>query len=374
MQLIDLQAQYEYLKKDIDEGIQKVLNRAAFIMGEEVAELENELAAYLGVKHCVSCANGTDALQFIYMAYGIGHGDAVFCPDLTFIASVEPACMLGATPVFCDIDSKTYNISVESLERQINNVIKAGVHTPRAVVAVDFLGNPSDYDSLKTICNKYNLLLIEDGAQSFGAEYKGKKCCSIGDISTTSFFPAKPLGCYGDGGAIFTNNDEFADVFRSIRVHGKGSSKYDNIRIGVNSRLDTIQAAVLKVKFNALKTYEIQNRQKIANKYNQAFKNVFVTPFVQENCISNYAQYALLAKNNDERNRIIEHLNNNNIPNMIYYPTPQHLLKVYAGNPYITEDFSVTENYCKTTFSIPMHPYLTGDEQDLIIKTVLEAV
>ncbi len=374
MQFIDLKAQYQNLKSEIDNAIHSVLDHGQYIMGQNVTEFENALSEYTNMKHVVSCGNGTDALQMIFMAYNIGVGDAVFCPDVTFIASVEPACMLGATPVFCDITKDTYNLSPLSLEEQIKNVLDKGVHTPKAVVAVDMLGNPANYNKISDICKKYNLILIEDAAQSFGATYNGEKCCSFGDIAITSFFPAKPLGCYGDGGAIFTNDDEIAEVLRSIRVHGKGSSKYDNVRVGMNSRLDTIQAAILNVKFKAFKEYEIDARQKIAKRYNEAFKGKFITPFVSENSMSVYAQYVLLAENTNQRDSVIKHLSENNIPNMVYYPNPQHKLKVFEGNEYLRADFSNSDNYCATTFSLPMHPYLSEEEQDMVIKAVLEAV
>ncbi len=374
MQFIDLKSQYRALKDEIDSSIHAVLDHGQYIMGKEVAEFEEMLSDYTGAKHAITCANGTDALQMVFMACGIGSGDAVFCPNVTFIASVEPACMLGATPVFCDIEEDSYNICPKSLVRQIENVKRKGVHKPKAVVAVDFLGNPCDFDELRAVCDRYNLLLIEDAAQSFGASYKGKKCCSFGDIATTSFFPAKPLGCYGDGGAVFTDNDEIAEVIKSIRVHGKGASKYDNVRVGTNSRLDTIQAAILKVKLKALKEYEINNRQEIAEYYDNAFKGKFTTPFVGEENISAYAQYALLAKDKEQRDKIITALNKANIPNMVYYPTPQHLLKVFEGNMYLEEDFKNSVSYCERTFSLPFHPYLSDAEQDEIIKAVLEAV
>ncbi len=374
MQFIDLKAQYNNLKEDINNAIQNVLEHGQYIMGKEVGEFEKSLSDYTGVKHVISCGNGTDALQMIFMAYNIGTGDAVFCPDVTFIASVEPACMLGATPVFCDITKDTYNLCAVSLKKQIETVIAKGEHTPKAVIAVDMLGNPADYEEISKICKKYNLLLVEDAAQSFGATYKDKKCPTFGDVAITSFFPAKPLGCYGDGGAIFTNNDDIAEVLKSIRVHGKGSSKYDNVRVGVNSRLDTIQAAILNVKFKAFTEYEIENRQIIAKRYNDAFKEKFVTPFVGEENMSVYAQYVLLAENTEQRDKIISYLSENNIPNMVYYPNPQHKLKVFENNPYFDHEFTNSEDYCERTFSLPMHPYLTEAEQDLVIKTVLEAI
>ena len=375
MQFIDLKAQYQALKAEINESIQAVLDDGRFISGPQVKELEDKLAQFVGRKHCISCANGTDALQIAFMVYGIGAGDAVFCPDITFIASTEPAKMLGATSVFCDILPDTYNICPESLERQIKAVLAEGKLTPKAVIAVDILGNPCDYDVLIPLCEKYGLILIEDAAQSFGATYKGKKCGAFGQIATTSFFPAKPLGCYGDGGAIFVDDDEMAHVIRSICVHGKGPrGKYDNVRVGMNSRLDTMQAAILLPKFEALKAYETDNRQQVADRYNEAFAAHFTVPFVQEDCQSIYAQYALLAKDTETRDRVIAHLNEKKIPNMIYYPTPQHALPVFCDEPTYGEKFVNADDYCARTLSLPMHPYLNEQEQQTIIDAVLEAL
>lgn len=375
MQFIDLKAQYRVLKAEIDENIQRVLDAGVFIGGPQVKELEQKLADYVGRKHCITCANGTDALQIAYMIYGIGEGDAVFCPDITFISSTEPSKMFGATSVFCDIRPDTYDLCPESLEKQIQAVLAEGKLTPKAVVAVDILGNPCDYDAIIPICEKYGLHLIEDAAQSFGASYKGKKCCAFGHIATTSFFPAKPLGCYGDGGAIFTDDDEAAARIRSVCVHGKGPrGKYDNVRVGVNSRLDTIQAAVLLPKFKALAEYEVTNRQVVAKRYNDAFQKHFTTPFVQEDCISVYAQYAILAKDTETRDRVVAHLTDKGIPNMIYYPTPQHALPVFASEPAYGETFQVANDYCARTLSLPMHPYLEAEEQQMIIDAVLEAL
>lgn len=375
MEFIDLKAQYAALKDEINQNIQSVLESAHFISGPEVKELEEKLAAFVGRKHCVTCANGTDALQIAYMLYGIGEGDAVFCPDITFISSTEPSKMLGATSVFCDIQPDTYCLCPLSLERQIQAVIAEGKLTPKAVVAVDILGNPCDYDAIIPICEKYGLILIEDAAQSFGASYKGKRCCAFGQIATTSFFPAKPLGCYGDGGAIFMDDDALAEVCRSICIHGKGpKGKYDNIRVGVNSRLDTIQAAILLPKLKALAEYEIDNRQKVADTYNEAFKNDFVTPYVISGCQSIYAQYAILAKDTETRDRVITHLTQNKIPNMIYYPTPQHALPVFKNEPAYGEAFVNANNYCARTLSLPMHPYMEPADQKLVIDAVLEAL
>ncbi len=375
MQFIDLKAQYRALKNEIDTNIQAVLDTAQFIGGPQVKELERQLAAFVGRKHCITCANGTDALQIAFMLYGIGAGDAVFCPDITFISSTEPAKMFGATSVFCDIQPDTYCLSPESLERQIQAVMAEGRLTPKAVVAVDILGNPCDYDAILPICEKYGLILIEDAAQSFGASYHGKKCCAFGQIATTSFFPAKPLGCYGDGGAIFLDDDTLADICRSICVHGKGpGGKYDNIRIGMNSRLDTLQAAILLPKLHALDNYEIDARQEVAARYNAAFSTDFTTPYVQDGCRSAYAQYAILAKDTQTRDKIIAHLNEKKIPNMIYYPTPQHALPVFREEPHYGETYKNADDYCARTLSLPMHPYLCAEEQQIVIDTVLEAL
>ncbi|MBE6963509.1 MAG: DegT/DnrJ/EryC1/StrS aminotransferase family protein [Ruminococcaceae bacterium] len=375
MQFIDLKAQYRALKEEINANIQTVLDSAAFIGGAQVKELESKLAEFAGRKYCISCANGTDALQIAFMMLGVGEGDAVFCPDMTFIASTEPAKMLGAVSVFCDITKDTYTLCPESLERQIRAVLAEGKYTPKAVVAVDILGNPCDYDAILPVCEKYGLTLVEDAAQSFGASYKGKRCCAFGRIATTSFFPAKPLGCYGDGGAIFVDEDELNDLCRSICVHGKGKGgKYDNIRVGVNSRLDTLQAAILLPKLKALAEYETDARQTVAQRYNTAFAGKCVTPFVAEGCQSIWAQYAALAKDTETRDRVIAHLKEKNIPNMVYYPTPQHALPVFRNEPTYGEAYQNANDYCARTFSLPMHPYLEEAEQQQVIDAVLEVL
>ena len=375
MQFIDLEAQYQALKPAIDKNIQAVLDSAGFIGGKFVKELEQELAEFTGRKHCITCANGTDALQMAFMMIGVSEGDAVFCPDMTFISSTEPAKMFGATSVFCDITEDTYTLSPVSLENQIKAVLSEGKLKPKAVVAVDILGNPCDFDAISAVCEKYGLDLIEDAAQSFGASYKGKKCCSFGKISTTSFFPAKPLGCYGDGGAVFVDDDQLNNLCRSLCVHGKGpGGKYDNIRIGMNSRLDNIQAAVLLPKLKALKEHEVDERQTVAKRYNDAFAGKLVTPFVADHCISAYAQYAVLAKDTAMRDKVVAHLTEKKIPNMIYYPTPQHALPVFKNEPHYTEHYKNADNYCNRTFSLPMSPYLRKEDQDAVIATVLEVL
>ncbi|MBS5335308.1 MAG: DegT/DnrJ/EryC1/StrS family aminotransferase, partial [Firmicutes bacterium] len=293
MQFRDLKQQYQVLKKDIDEAMIKVATECNFISGTQVAELEKELAEYVGVKHCITCANGTDALSIAMMAWGIGAGDAVFVPDFTFFSSGEIVSHCGATPVFVDVDSDTFNISPKSLEEAVEKVIADGELKPKAVVAVDLFGLPADFDKIKPITDKYNLLVLEDGAQGFGGEIRGKKACSFGDIATTSFFPAKPLGCYGDGGAVFTDDDELAALIQSIRVHGKGKMKYDNVRIGLNSRLDTIQAAILSVKLKAFKDYEVADINKVADKYTELLRGTVKTPVVPDGFYSSWAQYTI---------------------------------------------------------------------------------
>lgn len=372
MNFIDLKAQYSNLKEKIDTNISSVIGDCQFIMGKEVEVLEQILSEYIGVKHSITCASGTDALQLLFMSYGLNDGDVVFCPDVTFISSIEPAVMLGAIPVFCDISEKTYNMCPLSLERQIKKVIEEGKYRPKFVVLVDFLGNPADYNEVYMICEKYKLTLIVDGAQSFGAEYKKHKCCSLGQSSITSFFPTKPLGCYGDGGAVFTNDDKIAELCRSIRSHGKGRDKYDNIRIGMNSRLDTIQAAILLAKFDVFVNYEIAQRNRIARTYNEKLMDRFQIQSVIDDCKSIYAQYTILANDKEERNYLYNKLLSKGIPCMIYYPTPQHKQQVFAGFPVYDEVFKNSKNYCDRTLSLPMHPYLSDLEQDFIIEGLLK--
>ena len=373
MEFIDLKAQYRALKDDIDAGIQKVLLDAHFIGGEEVYELEAQLASYIGRKHCISCANGTEALQLVFMAYGIEEGDAVFCPDMTFISSVEPAVMLGASPVFCDIDPDTYNIDPASLEEQIKRVEKEGKLRPKFVVAVDFLGNPADFDLISRICKEHHLILIEDAAQATGASHKGKKCGSFGTIATTSFFPSKPLGCYGDGGAVFTDDDQTAAILNSLKVHGKGpKGKYDNVRIGLNSRLDTVQAAVLIAKLKVLDK-EIRKRQEIAERYDEAFRQRLQIPTVTKNSISAYAQYCVLADSPEQRVRVLQAMKEAEIPSLIYYPNVLHSLEAFAPYPEET-DMRNAQRYASCNFGLPFSPYLSLEDQQRVIETVLKAL
>ena len=372
MEFIDLKDQYKGLQPEIDANLSRILSGAHFIGGAEVTEFEEKLAAYVGRKYCVTCGNGTDALQLAYMAYGVGPGDAVFCPDMTFIASVEPACMHGASPVFCDIEPDTYNLDPVSLEAHIKAVLAEGKLRPRAVVAVDFLGNPAKYDEIGAICKQYGLLLIEDAAQGTGASYHGKKCGSFGDIATTSFFPSKPLGCYGDGGAVFTDDDEIAALVRSYKVHGKGpKGKYDNVRIGINSRLDTIQAGVMLPKLAVLEQ-EISGRQEVAGRYNDAFGGKLQIPTITDGSVSSYAQYCMLAESEEHRARILDAMKTANVPSLIYYPTPLHVLDAFA--PYPAEDIPNAAHYACCNFGVPFSPYLTREDQETVIRTVLHAL
>lgn len=367
MEFINLKKQYQVLKPVIDERIQNIMAKASFIGGSEVDEFEKKFAEYIGRKHCISCGNGTDALLLSCLVYGIGKDDAVFCPDMTFIASIEPACMLGAAPVFVDIEPETYNLSPECLEKEIKRVIEEGTLNPKAVIMVDFLGNPANVEAIEHICKKYGLILIEDAAQAIGAFYKDKKCGSIGDISCTSFFPSKPLGCYGDGGAILTDDDNIADLLRSYKMHGKGSSKYDNVRIGLNSRLDTIQAAVLLAKLEILDK-EIQERQRIAKRYDYAFADIFQIPFVKEGCRCSYAQYVLLAKDKEHRAKVLEVMKKRDIPSLLYYPKEMHRMDAFHMDN--NEEFPNAARYANCNFGIPFSPYLTEEEQDMVIHTI----
>ena len=367
MQFRDLKQQYQVLKEDIDAAMIKVATDCNFISGAQVAELEKELAEYVGVKHCVTCANGTDALSIAMMVWDFGEGDAVFVPDFTFFSSGEIVSHCGATPVFVDVEKDTYNMSADSLERAIKKVVDDGKLKPRAIVAVDLFGLPADFSKLKPIAEKYGLLILEDGAQGFGGRIGDSLACSFGDIATTSFFPAKPLGCYGDGGALFTDNDEWADLMRSIRVHGKGTMKYDNVRIGLNSRLDTIQAAILSVKLKAFKEYEVEAVNKAADQYTALLKDTVTVPVVPEGFYSSWAQYTIQLKDREQRDKLQQVLKDNGIPSMIYYPKPMHKQLAFGlatadGACDYGFDCSTTESLCDTVLSLPMHPYLKEEE------------
>ena len=373
MEFRDLKAQYAALKPEIDKAIAEVIANTNFISGRQVEELEDQLAEYVGVKHCITCANGTDALTLALMAWNIGPGDAVFVPDFTFFSSGETVSYEGATPVFVDVYEDTFNISIESLEEAIKAVMAEGKLKPRAVVAVDLFGQPADYPRLRKLADRYGLLILEDGAQGFGGAIGDKRACSFGDISTTSFFPAKPLGCYGDGGAVFTDDDAINDYLRSVRIHGKGSFKYDNVRIGMNSRLDTIQAAVLLPKFYAFKQYELERVNTAAEAYTKVLNGKVKTPIVLDGFYSSWAQYTIQLKDAEERGRVQAALKNEEIPSMIYYPKPMHRQGAFDGLKQYVE-LEVTERLCERVLSLPLHPYMEQEEAERIGNLILAVV
>lgn len=370
MQFIDLQTQYEHLKADIDARINNVLQHGNYIMGPEVHELEQNLADYVGVKHAITCANGTDALTLTLMALGIGPGDAVFCPTFTFFATAEVVSFASATPIFVDSDQSTFNICPIDLEKRIQSVLEGGSLKPKAIIAVDLFGLPANYPELTKIAKKYNLKLIEDAAQGFGGEINGVMAGNFGDIATTSFFPAKPLGCYGDGGAIFTNNDDYADLLKSFRVHGKGEDKYDNVRIGMNSRLDTLQAAILLAKLTAF-PQELVNRRNAAAKYDSAIGSKHRIPQIPEGYLSSWAQYTLIDENRDA---VVESYKSKGVPVMIYYATCMHKQTAFKNLECQSGGFPVAEALSKTVFSLPMHPYLEVGSPNSQLQLILETL
>lgn len=374
MQFRDLKRQYDTLQSDIDKAIKKVINSSAFIMGKSVMELEEELAQYVGVRHCIACANGTDALVIALKVWGIGKGDAVFVPDFTFFASAEAVSAVGATPVFVDVCHDTFNINHSDLENRIIKTIADGELVPKAILSVDLFGLPANYTKLQMIAQKYRLLLLEDAAQGFGGYITETKACAFGDISTTSFFPAKPLGCYGDGGALFTNNDEWAALARSYRMHGKGSFKYDNVRIGMNSRLDTLQAAILRVKLKAFDAYELDAVNTVAKRYTSNLNGMVHTPVVPLGFGSSWAQYTIVLNEEQQRDNLQNTLKTSSIPSMIYYPKPIHEQTAYNNIDCRGVDFPITEKLCKTVLSLPMHPYLTASEVDQVSEVVVNAL
>jgi UDP-2-acetamido-2-deoxy-ribo-hexuluronate aminotransferase len=372
MQFIDLAAQQQRIKEKIDNRIQTVLKHGKYIMGPEVKELESQLSKYVNVKHSISCASGTDALLLALLAFGVGKGDAIFTTPFTFIATAEVISLLGGTPVYVDIDPKTYNIDPEKLDKAIKKAESMDL-TAKGIIPVDLFGLPADYESINAIATKNSLFVIGDAAQSFGAEFQGKKACSLSNISCTSFFPAKPLGCYGDGGMCFTNDDNLAEIMKSLRVHGKGTHKYDNARIGINGRLDTLQAAILLSKFEVFPE-ELELRQQASEKYSSLIsgKNVqqLTIPFVPDNYRSAWAQYSLLAKDEQHRSNLQEKLKKEEIPTAIYYPKPLHLQTAFKYLSYNEGDFPVSEDCSKRIFSLPMHPYLNKKDQERIVEVL----
>ena len=367
MQFRDLKAQYQALKPDIDKGIEEVIKSSAFILGKPVTELEIKLAEYVGRKHCVTCASGTDALQLALMTWGIGPGDAVFTSDFTFFASAGACSILGATPILVDIDLTTFNIDPEALEGQIRRVIAEGMLTPKAIIPVDLFGQPANYDKILPIAEKYELKVLEDAAQGFGGNIRGKMAGSFGDLSATSFFPAKPLGCYGDGGAVFTDDDEVDARLRSLRAQGKSPvDKYDNREIGMNSRLDTLQAAILLPKFKAFVEYELDAVNKVAECYTEGLKDNCITPFVPDGFRSSWAQYTILFDDEIERDTMKEKLKEKGIPTMVYYPRGLHQQEAYKPMKLPDEWYPNTIEATQRVLSLPMHPYLRETEVESI--------
>lgn len=365
---IDLATQQTRIREKIDARISAVLDHGMYIMGPEVRELEEKLAEYCGAKHCVSCANGTDALQLVLMALGLRAGDAVFVPSFTFAATAEVVPCMGSTPVFVDIDPASYTMDPASLERAIAHSKTLDLR-PAAVIPVDLFGLPADYAAIESIAQMHGLKLICDSAQGWGGTIGDRMTGSFGDVTTTSFFPAKPLGCYGDGGAIFTDDAEMASLLDSLRVHGKGAEKYDNVRIGMNSRLDTLQAAILLEKLS-IYSEEIDARNRVADRYTNALHNRFVVPHVPDGMRSIWAQYTLRAETPDARDAAMARLKDQDIPSGIYYPRPLHSQSVYAAFPTDPEGLPHSETAAGNVFSLPMHPYLFEDQQDLVIAAL----
>lgn len=373
MEFRNLKKQYQFHRKAIDEAVQDVICGTHFIGGPQVAQLEERLAAFVGVKHCIACGNGTDALQLALMAWGIGAGDAVFVPDFTFFSSGEVVPLTGAVPVFVDVEPDTFNMDCGSLKNAVEYVIHHTGLTPRVVVAVDLFGQPAAYDKIREITAQYDMFLLEDAAQSFGGRFCGNRTGSLGDISTTSFFPAKPLGCYGDGGAVFTDNDEWADRLRSLHVHGKGGDKYDNVRIGMNSRLDTLQAAVLLAKLDFFEE-ELEACQRVADRYTNLLKDAVQTPHILENRYSAWAQYTICLKNTEMRDQVIASMKEADIPSAVYYKKPMHLQEAFRGRQVEAVSCEVTEDLSGRCLSLPFHPYLEDAEIETVCDRIKRAV
>ncbi len=367
MQFIDLKTQLNRIRPQIDLAIKKVLDHGIFIMGPEVQEFEKQLAQFCGAKHAISCANGTDALGLGLMAKNISAGDAVFVPSFTFAATAEVVSWVGATPVFIDSLEDTYNMDPKSLEQGINYAKKLGL-IPKGIIPVDLFGQPAHYDAIQTIADEHDLWIMADGAQSFGASYKRRKVGNIGDMATTSFFPAKPLGCYGDGGAIFTNDDDLASIIKSLRVHGQGTDKYDNVRIGMNGRLDTIQAAILLEKLKIFPD-ELIARQKTADAYNDGLKNTVKVPHVIDEATSAWAQYTVRLPNHVDRTKLMADLKDAGIPTMIYYIKPLHLQTAYKHYPTATGGaLPVCEALANEVLSLPMSGYVEDEDIEKVVK------
>jgi dTDP-4-amino-4,6-dideoxygalactose transaminase len=365
---IDLVTQQDRIRPNLEEAIKKVLDHGQYVMGPEVKELEADLKKFTGSKFALTCANGTDALTLALMAWNIGPGDAVFVPAFTYVATAEAPAQLGATPFFVDVNEHDFNINIESLKQAIVDAKNLNLR-PSVIISVDLFGYPSDFDLIKKISLDENIKLLIDGAQSFGGEYKNKRVGSMGDITTTSFFPAKPLGCYGDGGAIFTDDDKLADKIDSIRLHGKGNQKYDNIRIGLNSRLDTLQAAILIEKLKIFPE-ELQLRAKISDTYSSKLENLnyLKVPKLQDHIKSAWAQYTLIVQN---RNEIMAKLQSKDIPSVIYYPKTLDTQDGYKKFPSVSSGLDVSHHLMDSVMSLPMHPYLSEEKIEEITQVII---
>ena len=370
MQFRDLKTQYAVLKDEMDKAILDVVASSAYVMGPKIKEMESAFAEYVGVKHCVACNSGTDALLLALKAWDVKPGEAVFVPSFTFFASAEVIAMQGATPVFVDVDKDTFNMDVADLERKIEQTLKAGKLTPRVIIAVDLFGLPADFKAIRTLADKYHLFVLEDGAQGFGGRIGERKACTFGDISTTSFFPAKPVGCYGDGGAVFTDNEEWAQLIDSYHVHGKGSDRYDNVRIGMNSRLDSIQAAILLVKLKAFREHELVDVNKVATRYVEQLHGVVKTPVVPQGFYSSWAQFTLQVANKEIRAGLQTALKELDIPTAIYYPIPMHRQTAFSYLNPEDNHCPVADRLADTVISLPIHPYLSEADQDVICNAV----
>ena len=369
--LCDLAAQRERLEPGLSAAIQRVLDHGQFVLGPEVTQLERELEAFCGAPHAITCANGTDAIELVMMAEGIGRGDAVVTPSFTFVATAEAVATAGATPIFADIDPETFNLDASSVARCLDTARASGLNL-KAVIAVDLFGLPADYEALRRVCDSYRVLLIADAAQSFGGRSPAGAAGTLGDYTTTSFFPSKPLGCYGDGGAVFTADRARADLLTSLRFHGKGSDKYDNVRLGINSRLDTIQAAILLQKLTVFRD-ELVQRNLVAQRYTQTLSKQLATPIVPEGFSSAWAQYTLRCDDSDQRRRIQAACEANNIATAIYYPKALHQQTGYKHLPTDPAGLTSSEHLADRVLSLPMHPYLTAEEQEFIASVVVAA-
>jgi dTDP-4-amino-4,6-dideoxygalactose transaminase len=381
---IDLKAQYARIEDKVRANMDRVLEHGAYIMGPEIKELEQRLGEYIGSTYALGCSSGSDALLMALMALDIGPGDAVFTTPFTFFATAEEIAMVGATPVFVDIDPVTFNMDPVCLAKAIAALeardpslypLPRGYEklTPKAVIPVDLFGQPADYDEIEPLCRKHHLRIIEDAAQAFGAVYKDRpaRACGVGDIGCTSFFPAKPLGCYGDGGMCFTNDEELKEKLASVRVHGMGSDRYDNVRMGINGRLDSLQAAVLLAKFE-LFPHEIEARNRVADRYARLLKDVVITPQVSPGCVSVWAQYSVLARDGAHREALRARLKEHGIPTAVYYPIPLHLQTAFKGLGYEPGSMPVSEDSGARIFSLPMHPYLDEATQEHIAAVMAE--